>query len=387
MSNLYSLPFGEQGFIEFFLNPSPENFGYTPLKEPSLYSFYKGRVLKEDTKLGGFFVDIGDTVAFLPYGQTAEKLKAGDKRLFQIIRERVENKPPRLTQKFRLNLCGCKFILNGKTKFKGENCEKYLKKVEEFISLLNSKSEKGLVFKWFFSLTKILDRCGEVKLRAESLSKDILKGAEFFGFKPKVELKTLPKLLKRVEFSKNVNFLLSKRVEFEGGYLLIRPFEGFTFVDVNGYLKPFSLNLRAAKTLPSLLGLKNIGGTLLVDFANMENPKERKIFKEHLREILKRTDCKGFGFTNLGLYEIVCPKRVPTVWERLNVYSDYCGCEIKRDELLALEILERLASFREEKPTFKLHPIRRGVENLVKKRDRWVRFEFDCSVGLNLFSI
>jgi len=387
MVKIYSVPFGESGFLEFFFNPYLEELGYTPSDEPSLYSFYKGKVLREDKTLGGFFVDIDEGEAFLPYHQITGKVKVEDSSLFQIIREKVEDKPPRLTQKFRINLCGCFFIYREGWNFSAENCKKFLKFLVIFLNFLEASKKLGLIVKWSFSLTKLLESCGNLTLIAESFPKGMLSILEIFNLKPVIQTKSLAKILKEIKFKDSVNKVISERVDFEDGFMLIKTFEGFTLIDVNGYRNPYLLNLKAAETIYFLIRLRKIGGTIVVDFANIRNPKERVLFENRLRSLLKKVNCKGLGFTKGELYEIVCPKNTPSIEERLFVYSDYCGCRIKRDELLALEILERLAQFGVDKPEFKLHPLRKKVEKLVKKYESWIEFVYDSSVGLNYFSI
>jgi ribonuclease G len=109
---------------------------------------------------------------------------------------------------------------------------------------------------------------------------------------------------------------LSRRVELKsGGTLVIDQTEAMTTIDVNtgGFVGSrnfddtvFKTNLEAAQAIARQLRLRNLGGIIIVDFIDMENPEHRNTVLEELRRALARdrTRVTLNGFTALGLVEI-----------------------------------------------------------------------------------
>ncbi len=109
---------------------------------------------------------------------------------------------------------------------------------------------------------------------------------------------------------------LARRVELKsGGYLIIDQTEAMTTVDVNtgGFVGArnfddtiFKTNLEAAHTIARQLRLRNLGGIIIIDFIDMENPEHREMVLEEFRKALARDHTKMSvnGFTALGLVEM-----------------------------------------------------------------------------------
>lgn len=109
---------------------------------------------------------------------------------------------------------------------------------------------------------------------------------------------------------------LSRRVDLKfGGYLIIDQTEAMTTVDVNtgGFVGSksfdetiFKTNLEAAQAAARQLRLRNLGGMILIDFIDMENPEHKQaVLAELNRAMAKdRTRTAVNSFTSLGLVEM-----------------------------------------------------------------------------------
>src|SRR5690554_759122 len=109
---------------------------------------------------------------------------------------------------------------------------------------------------------------------------------------------------------------LSRRVDLKsGGYLIIDQTEALTTVDVNtgGYVGGrnfgdtiFKTNLEAAVAIARQLRLRNLGGIVILDFIDMEDPEHREAVLAELNKALSRdrTRVTVSGFSQLGLVEM-----------------------------------------------------------------------------------
>ncbi|RTZ59864.1 MAG: hypothetical protein DSZ31_03145 [Gammaproteobacteria bacterium] len=415
MSLVAVYPFGE-GVLSFLLNHSLEvtEAGYTPLDKPSLFSLYPAKVTKKDETLGGFFVELENgEEAFLPFSYSL-RAKVGEKLTVQVVRESLEGKPPRVSEKYLLPLRGCEVSFNQRgrvfflsqteeegrekllkvAKEKGyllkvkdaKECLRDLKLFETYLSL--AKSEKP--FRWFHFYTQTLLAGEGVKLFTESVEvlKNYREFLKIFGLNSaEATLLTLEKLVKKFPPSLWKGFF-SQKVTFEGGYLLIYENEGLVFIDVNGNLNHYTLNLKALELITKLLPLRKWGGLIAVDFVDIPNRALKEKLKEEIKKRLNLLGCKGLGFTNGGLYEILCPKRVSPILQILEVYSPFCGCKVKSNGLLFLEIVWKISEFTSQSIWVILHPYRKGIETLFSKLSKgWVKVKFDPAVGVNEFKL
>ena len=109
---------------------------------------------------------------------------------------------------------------------------------------------------------------------------------------------------------------LARRVELKsGGYLIVDQTEALTTIDVNtgGFVglrnfddTIFKTNLEAAQVIARQLRLRNLGGIIILDFIDMENPDHRAAVLAELNKALARDRTKMTlnGFTQLGLVEM-----------------------------------------------------------------------------------
>lgn len=123
-------------------------------------------------------------------------------------------------------------------------------------------------------------------------------------------------LFERHGIEAEIDKALSRRVNLKfGGYLIIDQTEAMTTIDVNtgGFVGNrnfdetiFKTNLEATQALARQLRLRNLGGIIIVDFIDMENPEHREAVLNELAKSLARdrTRVTLNGFTSLGLVEI-----------------------------------------------------------------------------------
>jgi ribonuclease G len=109
---------------------------------------------------------------------------------------------------------------------------------------------------------------------------------------------------------------LARRVDLKsGGYLIVDQTEAMTTIDVNtgGFVGGrsfddtiFKTNLEAAQVIARQLRLRNLGGIIILDFIDMENPDHRAAVLAELNRALEkdRTRLTVNGFTQLGLVEM-----------------------------------------------------------------------------------
>ena len=102
----------------------------------------------------------------------------------------------------------------------------------------------------------------------------------------------------------------------DGGVISIERTRAMTMIDIDGSGDPLALNLAAAREIPHLLRLLDIGGPVGIDFLTLEGRKARGAVDLALAEASavlgphKRTAINGFGFV-----QIVRQRRGPSIPE------------------------------------------------------------------------
>ncbi|MEY2632315.1 MAG: ribonuclease [Pseudomonadota bacterium] len=149
---------------------------------------------------------------------------------------------------------------------------------------------------------------------------------------------------------------LARRVDLKsGGYLIIDQTEAMTTIDVNtgGFVgirnfddTIFKTNLEAAVTIARQLRLRNLGGIIIVDFIDMENPEHRVAVLDEFKKALSRdhTRLTLNGFTALGLVEMTRKRTRESLAHVLCEPCPTCGGrgEVKTARTVAYEILREL---------------------------------------------
>ncbi len=149
---------------------------------------------------------------------------------------------------------------------------------------------------------------------------------------------------------------LGRRVELKsGGYLIIDQTEAMTTIDVNtgGFVSGrnfadtiFKTNLEAAHAIARQLRLRNLGGIIILDFIDMENPEHRTQVLSELKKTLSRdrTKISVSCFSALGLVELT---RKRTRESLAHILCEPCpACQgkgqVKTSRTICYEILREL---------------------------------------------
>jgi ribonuclease G len=160
----------------------------------------------------------------------------------------------------------------------------------------------------------------------------------------------MPRLASRVELHEGAETLfdhlgveaavtkaLDRRVWLKsGGYIVIDQTEALTVIDVNTgrYVGKktqeetiLKTNLQAARAVIEQVRLRNIGGIIIVDFIDMEDPAHRKKLLESLKEVAKKDRARTnvLGISELGLVEMTRKRTRDNLQAVLCSPCPYCG--------------------------------------------------------------
>lgn len=152
-----------------------------------------------------------------------------------------------------------------------------------------------------------------------------------------------------------------------GGYLVFDETEALTVIDVNTgkYVGSSSLNetivktnLDAAVEIARQLRLRDIGGIIVIDFIDMNNPRDKQQVIRALESALKkdRSRTKISSISALGLVEMTRKRTGETITDFLTEPCAYCG---GRGKLPSAETISILAE----------RALRRAVRNGKKERE------------------
>ena len=159
-----------------------------------------------------------------------------------------------------------------------------------------------------------------------------------------------------------------------GGYIVINQTEALVAIDVNTgkYVGKknleetvFRTNLEAAREIVRQIRLRDLGGIIVLDFIDMEEPANRARLFETLEEEIKkdRSKTKILQISEFGLIEMT-RKRVRQSLERsLTQACPYCGGSgrIKSNTTVAMEIWRELMKARDlhegQDVIVRIHPI------------------------------
>ncbi|MDD2721486.1 MAG: ribonuclease G [Gallionella sp.] len=202
------------------------------------------------------------------------------------------------------------------------------------------------------STTRILvdSRTSLKKLQefAQSYHADALSLLEHYpGVRPLFDMHNIEEEIERA---------LSKRVDLKsGGYLIIDQTEALTTIDVNtgGFVglrnfddTIFKTNLEATRVIARQLRLRNLGGIIICDFIDMDNPEHRDNVLEEFKKALARdhTRINVHNFSPLGLVEMT---RKRTRESLAHVLCEPCPTcqgrgEVKTPQTVCYEILREI---------------------------------------------
>jgi ribonuclease G len=167
---------------------------------------------------------------------------------------------------------------------------------------------------------------------------------------------------------------LKRRVWLKsGGYLVIDQTEALTVIDVNTgkFVGNTSLedtvlkiNLESCDEIARQLRLRNLGGIIVIDFIDMNQPEHRKQVLSQLEEALKtdKTKTSILGITQLGLVEMTRQKVRQAIGEVLQKPCPYCDGtgHVLHEEVLGSRIENELwryfRSHQDEAVLLDVHP-------------------------------
>ncbi|QJQ96449.1 MULTISPECIES: ribonuclease G [Halomonadaceae] len=154
---------------------------------------------------------------------------------------------------------------------------------------------------------------------------------------------------------------LGRKVQLKsGGYLVIDPTEAMTTIDVNtgGYVGHrnleetiFKTNLEAATAIARQLRLRNLGGIVIIDFIDMEDPEHQRQVLRVLEKSLERDHAKTkcTGVTELGLVQLTRKRTRESLEQTLCEHCPTCQGRgsLKTPETVCYEIFREI--LREER--------------------------------------
>src|SRR6056300_297506 len=169
-----------------------------------------------------------------------------------------------------------------------------------------------------------------------------------------------------------------------GGVIVIDHTEALVSIDVNSSRSTkgrdientaFSTNLEAAKELAKQLRLRDIGGLIVVDFIDMENPKHQREVEECLREAIRQDKARiQLGrISRFGLLELSRQRLRPSLGESINGVCPRCNGtgrvrDIQSTALYILRLIQEEASKDEEQVISVQMPVEVATLILNEKR-------------------
>ncbi|MGH8062703.1 MAG: ribonuclease G [Pseudoxanthomonas sp.] len=149
---------------------------------------------------------------------------------------------------------------------------------------------------------------------------------------------------------------LEKNVRLKsGGYLVIDQTEAMTTIDVNtgSFLGQRNLeetvyrtNLEAAQSVARQLRLRNLGGIIIIDFIDMDDPEHRRQVLRTLEKALSRDHAKTtvYEFSPLGLVEMTRKRTIESLERQLSESCHECGGRgtVKTAETVTYEIFREI---------------------------------------------
>lgn len=149
---------------------------------------------------------------------------------------------------------------------------------------------------------------------------------------------------------------LGRKVELKsGGYLIFDQTEAMTTVDVNtgGFVGHrnleetiFKTNLEAATAIGRQLRLRNLGGIIIIDFIDMEDPDHQRQVLRTLERLLEKdhAKCKVTGVSELGLVEMTRKRTRESLEQVLCETCEQCQGRgsIKMPETVCYEIFREI---------------------------------------------
>ena len=318
--------------------------------------------------LNAAFVEIdGESKGFLSLKNYPHKIKQGDKILVQVAGDKVKTKDYLLTWKLNISVgsviltvgnnnfsiskkiddsllreqyknsfshfCTDEYGFILRTNAQSKDLKNLENNINEAIEIYNQTvnkfnflKAKTLVYKKDKQLEVledfVLKKDGMVITDVEQIYES-LKAADIcasFNDEKKINLINKYSLEKHLQNSLNRHVWLKS-----GGYLIIEHTEAMTVIDVNTGKADFKsnrdktiqkINEEAAKEIARQLQIRNISGTIIVDFIGSDELKNGNLIAVMRQEVKKDyVSCSVVDITKLGLMEITRKKQEQPLYE------------------------------------------------------------------------
>ncbi len=183
---------------------------------------------------------------------------------------------------------------------------------------------------------------------AETFCPDLVKDMEYYeGPRP---------LFYLYGVEDEINKALERKVYLKsGGYLVFDQTEAMTTIDVNtgGFVGHhnleetiFKTNLEAAGAIARQLRLRNLGGIIILDFIDMQNPENQRQVLRRLEKSLEqdRVKMKISGVSDLGLVEMTRKRTSENLQQVLCVPCEACHSRgyLKSAEAISYDIMREI---------------------------------------------
>ena len=331
-------------------------------------NIYVGYVKDIVKNLNAAFVEIdGESNGFLSLKNYPQKIKQGDKILVQVAGDKVKTKDYLLTWKLNISVgsviltvgnnnfsiskkiddsllreqyknsfshfCTDEYGFILRTNAQSKDLKNLENNINEAIEIYNQTvnkfnflKAKTLVYKKDKQLEVledfVLKKDGMVITDVEQIYES-LKAADIcasFNDEKKINLINKYSLEKHLQNSLNRHVWLKS-----GGYLIIEHTEAMTVIDVNTGKADFKsnrdktiqkINEEAAKEIARQLQIRNISGTIIVDFIGSDELKNGNLIAVMRQEVKKDyVSCSVVDITKLGLMEITRKKQEQPLYE------------------------------------------------------------------------
>ena len=331
-------------------------------------NIYVGYVKDIVKNLNAAFVEIdGESKGFLSLKNYPHKIKQGDKILVQVAGDKVKTKDYLLTWKLNISVgsviltvgnnnfsiskkiddsllreqyknsfshfCTDEYGFILRTNAQSKDLKNLENNINEAIEIYNQTvnkfnflKAKTLVYKKDKQLEVledfVLKKDGMVITDVEQIYES-LKAADIcasFNDEKKINLINKYSLEKHLKNSLNRHVWLKS-----GGYLIIEHTEAMTVIDVNTGKADFKsnrdktiqkINEEAAKEISRQLQIRNISGTIIVDFIGSDALKNGNLIAVMRQEVKKDyVSCSVVDITKLGLMEITRKKQEQPLYE------------------------------------------------------------------------
>ena len=161
-------------------------------------------------------------------------------------------------------------------------------------------------------------------------------------------------IFKKFGIDKKLDELLNPIAPLKsGGYLVINPTEALVSIDVNSGKAihgknveetALATNLEAAAEVARQLRLRNLGGLIVVDFIDMDDPKNRRILEHELQKVFMfdKAKVQFAKVSQFGLVEISRQRMRSSVAEMLTIKCSCCNGTglVKAPSIIAVDVLD-----------------------------------------------